>query len=69
MSTGHGTGATAASSSMNMHAANETSQEQKINLDVPRNVTDELDYQTALGLISRTNYVLNNVWNPCLHRI
>jgi len=47
---GHGTGA---SSSMKMHSANETSQEQKINLEISRNVTDELDYQTALGLVSR----------------
>jgi hypothetical protein len=60
---GHGTGASS-SSSMNMHSANETSQEQKIDLDISRNVTDELDYQTALGLISRAQYVLNNDLKP-----
>ncbi|MGC1133157.1 MAG: hypothetical protein WA941_10065 [Nitrososphaeraceae archaeon] len=58
---GHGTGA---SSSMKMHSANETSQEQKINLEISRNVTDELDYQTALGLVSRAQYVLNNDLKP-----
>jgi hypothetical protein len=61
MSMGHGTGA---SSSMKMHSANETSQEQKINLEISRNVTDELDYQTALGLVSKAQYVLNNDLKP-----
>ena len=59
---GHGTGAS--SPSMKMHSANETSQEQKINLEISRNVTDELDYQTALGLVSRAQYVLNNDLKP-----
>ena len=60
MSTGHG----AAAASMNMHSANVTAEENNLDLSIPRNVTNELDYQTALGLISRAQYVLNNDLKP-----
>ena len=56
MNTGHG-------AAMNMHSANET-QNKKLDLTIPRNVTNALDYQTAQGLISIAQYVLNNDLKP-----
>lgn len=53
-----------AAAAMNMHSANATSEEKTLDLEIPRNVTNELDYQTAQGLVSRAQYVLNNDLKP-----
>jgi hypothetical protein len=63
MSMGNGS-AGAAGAAMNMHSGNATSEEKKIDLEIPRNVTNELAYQTAQGLVKRAQYVLNNDLKP-----